>query len=109
MDPVLLPYLLHALAGAAGGGIRWWSAGSSPAKGLGHVFAGAMAGTFFGGFVFAALKPVADMSGMTPADGELLGAHIAGVLGMNLYAVVPDLVTAWLRSKASTQPQEPGQ
>lgn len=114
MDPavaaVLLPYLLHALAGGAGGAIRWWSSSSSWQKGLGHVFAGAAAGTFFGGTLFGVIKPLADFSGLAEADGELMGAHLAGVLAVNIYASGPDLVLAfvrsWVASKAST-PEEP--
>lgn len=109
MDPLLaalLPYILRALAGAAGGGVRWASTGASWRPGIGHVFAGAVAGTFLGGMVFSVIKPLADFSGMDPLDGQLLGANLAGMLGISLYAVPTDFLKAWTKSKAST-PEEP--
>jgi hypothetical protein len=104
--PALLPYLLRALAGAAGGAVRWASTGSSWQQGLGHIFAGATAGTFLGPMVFSVIKPLADFSGMDPLDGQLLGANLAGTIGISLYAVPTDFLKAWVRSKAST-PEEP--
>lgn len=101
----LIAYLLHALAGGAGGAIRWASASTSWQKGLGHILIGAIAGTFLGGLMFGIVRPAADLAGMAQADGELLGAHLAGLIGMNLYAVLPDLVVSWLRSKASPPPE----
>jgi hypothetical protein len=98
----LLPYMLRALAGAAGGAVRWASTQASLATGIGHMFAGATAGTFLGPMVFSIIKPLADFSGMEVLDGQLLGANLAGVLGITLYAVPNDFLKAWiLRTKAS--------
>lgn len=102
----LLPYLLRALAGAAGGAVRWASAQSSWRQGIGHILAGAVAGTFLGPMVFSVIRPLADFSGMEVLDGQLLGANLAGVVGISLYAVPTDFLKAWIRSKASTA-QEP--
>lgn len=110
-DPLqldLIYRLLYALAGAAGGGVRWWSAGSPLGRGLGHIAIGAIAGTFAHPLMFAIIRGGTEWAGMSELDGKLLGAHMAGFLGLILYAVVPDLVASWVRSKASTPPpQEP--
>lgn len=106
MDPVLfaalLPYALRAIAGAAGGGVRWVSTQASLSTGIGHILAGAAAGTFLGPMVFSIIKPLSDFSGMETLDGQLLGANLAGVLGISLYAVPNDFLKAWiLRTRAS--------
>lgn len=109
-DPLQLDLLyrvLYALAGGAGGAVRWWSAGSPLGRGLIHIAIGAIAGTFLNGFMFAIIRGAVDWAGMSELDGKLLGAHMAGFLGLILYAVIPDIVTSWVRSKASTPPQEP--
>jgi hypothetical protein len=97
-----LPYLLRAAAGAAGGAVRWASTQAALTTGIGHILAGATAGTFLGPMVFPIIKPLADFSGMEVLDGQLLGANLAGVLGITLYAVPNDFLKAWiLRTKAS--------
>lgn len=111
-DPLQLDLVyrvLYALAGAAGGAIRWWSAKSPLGMGLIHLAIGAIAGTFLNGFVFAIIRGAVDWANMSELDGKLLGAHLAGYLGLLIYAVVPDLLSSWARSKASppTPPQEP--
>ncbi len=109
-DPLTLEILYrigYALAGAAGGAIRWWSAKSALTNGIAHLAIGAIAGFFLNGLMFAAIKPAVDWSGMSTFDGQLLGAHLAGVVGITLYAILPDLAMSWIRSKASTKPEEP--
>lgn len=80
------------IAGAMGGGIRWWSIGSSFRVGIGHVVAGAIIGTYLGPMIFPLLKPLADFSGILPQDAAALGAHIAGWLGLNIYTIPSDFL-----------------
>ncbi len=91
-----------ALAGAFGGFIRWWSAREPLKLGLGSVAVGAIIGTYFGPAFFTLVQPAADFSGMDPQDARLLGAHLCGVIGINLYAIPADIVRARANSiKAS--------
>ena len=94
MVPTLdLPIWLQILlAGGLGGVIRWWSMGSSWRIGVGHVVAGAIAGTYLSSMVFALLRPLADLSVIQAADAQLLGAHIAGVVGINIYTIPTDFI-----------------
>lgn len=102
MIPVLdIPMWLQlVMAGGLGGVIRWWSMASSWRAGPGHVLAGAIAGTYLNGMVFALLRPLADLSIIQAADAQLLGAHIAGVVGINIYTIPTDFIKALL-NKAS--------
>lgn len=94
-------WLQLILAGGLGGVIRWWSMASSWRAGIGHMVAGAIAGTYLGGVVFALLRPMADLSIIQATDAQLLGAHIAGVIGINIYTIPTDFIKAWKPTKAS--------
>lgn len=87
-----LPWLPLAFAGGLGGAIRWWSMGAHWRAGLGHVAIGAIIGTYFGPAIFPLVQPLADFSGMLEADARLLGAHIAGAFGLNIYTIPADLI-----------------
>jgi hypothetical protein len=76
------------------------TAGPQLRLGFGHVFVGAVAGTFAGTMLFAIIGPAVDATGIDPLDGQLLGANLARTLGINLYAVPADILRAWAR-KAS--------
>lgn len=99
-------WLQLVLAGGLGGVIRWWSLGSGWRAGSGHIVAGAIAGTYLSGLVFALLRPLADLSIIQPADAQLLGAHIAGVIGINIYTIPADFLKMWKPGAASAG-QEP--
>lgn len=87
-----LPWLPLAFAGGLGGAIRWASMRADWRKGLGHVVAGAIIGTYFGPAIFPLVQPLADFSGMLPEDARLLGAHVAGAFGLNIYTIPADLI-----------------
>lgn len=97
------------MAGGLGGVIRWWTMQSDWRAGVGHVLAGAIAGTYLSGLVFALLRPLVDMSLIQPADAQLLGAHIAGVVGINIYTIPTDIVGGWRLAKTLplSDPKEP--
>lgn len=93
---LLIPLWLQIImAGGLGGVIRWWSLGAHWKHGIGHIGAGAIAGTYLSGLVFALLRPLADLSIIQPQDAQLLGAHIAGVVGINVYTIPTDFLKAW--------------
>ncbi len=99
-------WLQLIIAGSLGGVIRWLSLRSDWRAGGGHIIAGAIAGTYLSGFVFALLRPLADLSIIQAADAQLLGAHIGGVVGINIYTIPADFLKMWKPGKASTG-QEP--
>ncbi len=103
-----MPWLPLAIAGGFGGVIRWWSAKDSWRAGLVHVLIGAIIGRYFGPAFFTIVQPVADFSGMDPQDARVLGAHLCGVIGINLYAIPIDLFRARaLAVKASLEKEPP--
>lgn len=105
---VLFPWLPLAIAGGFGGVIRWWAAKDGWRAGIFHVLAGAIIGRYFGPAFFQLVQPVADFSGMDPADARVLGAHLCGVIGINLYAIPTDLVRARAMAiKASMEKDRP--
>lgn len=95
------------LAGALGGVIRWLTVASHWRAGIGHILAGAIMGNYLGAFAFALLRPMADLSIIQPTDAQLLGAHIAGVVGINLYTIPSDYIRAWKPSPKASDPKEP--
>lgn len=97
-------WLQLILAGGLGGVIRWASLQSTWRHGIGHVLAGAIAGTYLSGLVFALLRPLADLSVIEPQDAQLLGAHIAGVIGINVYTIPADFVRSWRVLKGKDAP-----
>lgn len=116
--PIWLVFLLLAGAGAGGGAIRWWSitskvpiwwlAPASYASLFGDCVTGAIAGTMLHGLGFAIVKPIADLTSMDPLDAKLLGAHIAGLLGLTLYTILWDGFATFRRVlKASMTEKEP--
>lgn len=82
------------LAGALGGFVRWWSARETVKMGVVTVIIGAIAGTYWGGAFFTLIQGAADFSGMDPQDARLLGAHLVGAVGINIYAIPADIVRA---------------
>jgi len=104
---VLQIYGPLALAGALGGFVRWWSAREPLQLGLGSVAVGAIIGTYFGPAFFTLIQGAADFSGMERQDARLLGAHLCGVVGINVYAFISDILRARAESLKASIGKEP--
>lgn len=115
MEPLLALLVAYGpltFAGAMGGVIHWASAREPWVWGLASVAMGAIIGTYFGPAFFTIIQPATDMTGMDPQDARLLGAHLCGVIGINLYAIPIDYVrarSAALRGTLKEQANEPKQ
>lgn len=84
------------LAGGLGGVIRWWAAKDGWRFGVLSILAGAILGNYVGSGFFVLADQVARFSGMEQQAARLLGAHLSGVIGINLYAVPID----WIRARS---------
>lgn len=85
------------LAGATGGGIRWYAVKDQLRDGLVHVLIGAIIGNYFGSAVIGLIDQVAGaVPALDPQALRLLGAHLCGFIGLSVYAFAFD----WMRERS---------
>lgn len=86
-----------ALAGAAGGLVRWITLRDSWLEGLLGILAGSVCAVFLGPMVLPVLEPV--LGGISDSDEHITGftSFVVGLGGIGLASALIDILQSWRR------------